>query len=389
MTRRDLLKYGVAGSAVVLLGPLAASSASASARARVSAAVRSSNAVKRGGTLRFARSIGSTTLDPANTIIAGDIYTLDKILEPLYVTNPAGQLVPWLATGYELSTDHRTFTFSLRPGVKFSNGKPLVADDVVFSINRTRKDAAGPLSFLDYAITDIEAKGTDSVVFQLSQPWAPFLSDLSVFANAVLPADFAGQSEKDFFTAPIGTGPFTLDGFTPDANSLTLKANPNYWQAGKPYLDAVEFLYVDNDNQRVLQIQGGQVDIIDTVPPANVSSLKASSGLGAAPAPAPVPGPLFITEPEAQGRAPAGGRSAGVGRGGDAGTDRRAFGPGGDAVERGRPLPPRVLGRAAPAFGDWACPGGEAIGADRRRAGERPRRLGSGDHRDPAGRTAR
>ena len=58
-----------------------------------------------------------------------------------------------------------------------------------------------------------------------------------------------------------------------------MKANPNYWQAGKPYLDAVEFLYVDNDNQRVLQIQGGQVDIIDTVPPANVSSLKASSGL--------------------------------------------------------------------------------------------------------------
>ncbi len=158
------------------------------------------------------------------------------------MTNPAGQLVPWLATGYELSTDHRTFTFSLRPGVKFSNGKPLVADDVVFSINRTRKDAAGPLSFLDYAITDIEAKGTGSVVFQLSQPWAPFLSDLSVFANAVLPADFAGQSEKEFFTAPIGTGPFTLDGFTPDANSLTLKANPDYWQAGKPYLDSVEFL---------------------------------------------------------------------------------------------------------------------------------------------------
>jgi len=89
-----------------------------------------------------------------------------------------------------VSTDHRTFTFSLRPGVKFSNGKPLVAEDVVFSINRTRKDAAGPLSFLDYAITDIVARSTDSVVFQLSQPWAPFLSDLSVFANAVLPADF-------------------------------------------------------------------------------------------------------------------------------------------------------------------------------------------------------
>jgi peptide/nickel transport system substrate-binding protein len=278
VNRRDLLKYGVAGSAAVLLGPLVVANASASPRGLRRAAA-SVNAPKRGGTLQFARSIGPTTLDPANTIIAGDIYTLDKILEPLYVTDPAGQLVPWLATGYSVSTDHRTFTFALRPGVKFSNGKPLVADDVVFSINRTRKDGAGPLSFLDYAITDIEAKGNGTVVFQLSQPWAPFLSDLSVFANAVLPANFGGQSEKEFFNAPIGTGPFTLDAFTPDASSLKLKRNPDYWQSGKPYLDAVEFLYVDSDNQRVLQIQGGQVDIIDTVPPANVASLKAGTNL--------------------------------------------------------------------------------------------------------------
>lgn len=277
VTRRDLLKYGVTGSAAILLGPLAARTASASTRAR--AAVQRMSQAKRGGTLRFARSIAPTTLDPANTIIAGDVYTLDKILEPLYVTNTAGQLVPWLASGYSVSADKRTFTFTLRPGVKFSDGKPLVPADVVFSINRSRTDAAGPLSFLDYAISDISAQGTDSVVFHLSSPWAPFLSDISVFANAILPADFGGQSEKDFFNSPIGTGPFTLEGFTPDASSLSLKANPNYWQAGKPYLDGVDFLYVDNDNQRVLQIQGGQVDIIDTVPPALVSSLQKSSDL--------------------------------------------------------------------------------------------------------------
>jgi peptide/nickel transport system substrate-binding protein len=278
VTRRDLLKYGVAGSAAVLLAPLVGGNASASARG-LRQATRSFVTPKPGGTLQFARSIGPTTLDPANTIIAGDIYTLDKIFEPLYVTNPAGQLVPWLATSYSVSNDNRTFTFALRPGVTFSNGKALVAEDVIFSINRARTDAAGPLSFLDYAITDIKAKGNDTVVFQLSQPWAPFLSDLSVFANAIYPANFGGKTAKEFFAAPIGTGPFTLGSFTPDASSLTLKRNPSYWQKGKPYLDAVEFLYVDNDNQRVLQIQGGQVDIIDTVPPANVSSLKASSNL--------------------------------------------------------------------------------------------------------------
>jgi peptide/nickel transport system substrate-binding protein len=279
LSRRDLLKYGVTGSAAIVLSPLVAGSASATTRRAGADLTRALGAPKRGGTLQFARSIGPTTLDPANTIIAGDIYTLDKIFEPLYVTNPAGQLVPWLATGYDVTADHRTFTFSLRPGVKFSNGKPLVAEDVVFSINRARKDSAGPLSFLDYAVTSIEAKGTSSVVFQLSSPWAPFISDISVFANAILPANFGGANEKEFFSNPVGTGPFTLSSFTPDASSLTLKRNPSYWRTGKPYLDAVEFAYVDNDNQRVLQIQGGEVQIIDTVPPADVASLRGSSGL--------------------------------------------------------------------------------------------------------------
>lgn len=279
VTRRNLLKYGLAGSAAVVLAPLLNGAASASTRSRLSAGARTAS-LKRGGTLRFARSVAPTTLDPANTIIAGDIYTLDKIMEPLYVTNPAGQLVPWLATGYTVSSDKKTFTFTLRPGVTFSDGKPLTPADVVFSVNRARTDSAGPLSFLDYAIKDITAKGSDGVVFQLSQPWAPFLSDLSVFANAIVPANFGGQSAKEFFSAPVGTGPFTVDSFTPDATSLTLKANPKYWQPGKPYLDAVEFVYVDNDNQRVLQIQGGQADIIDTVPPAEVAALKSSSNLG-------------------------------------------------------------------------------------------------------------
>ena len=103
------------------------------------------------------------------------------------------------------------------------------------------------------------------------------MSDISVFANAIIPTNFGGKSEAAFFKAPIGTGPFTLSSFTPDATSLTLKANPHYWQAGKPYLDSVEFLYVDSDNQRVLQIEGGQVNIIDTVPPANVASLKTNA----------------------------------------------------------------------------------------------------------------
>src|ERR1700722_20331331 len=214
ISRRDVFRYGLGASTLIALGPLlpeTSGAATSTATTRLCALRAHASSPKKGGTLKFARSVAPTTLDPANTIIAGDIYTLDKIFEPLFVTNPKGDLVPWLATGYTASTDNKTLTFALRPGVKFSNGKALTAEDVVFSINRARKDSAVPLSFLDYAITDISAKGTGSVVFQLSQPWAPFLSDISVFANAVLPANFGGQTEKEFFASPVGTGPFTLE----------------------------------------------------------------------------------------------------------------------------------------------------------------------------------
>jgi peptide/nickel transport system substrate-binding protein len=280
ISRRDVFRYGLGASTLIALGPLLpeASGAATTTGSKRPSGLTSHATPKRGGTLKFARGVAPTTLDPANTIIAGDIYTLDKIFEPLFITNASGDLTPWLATSFKASNGNKTITLPIRQGVKFSNGKALTPADVVFSINRSRKNSAGPLSFLDGAITSIGASG-NNVVIHLSAPWAPIISDISVFANAIIPDNFGGKTEKEFFTAPIGTGPFTLSSFTPDATSLTLKANPHYWQAGKPYLDSVEFLYVDSDNQRVLQIEGGQVNIIDTVPPANVASLKSNSSV--------------------------------------------------------------------------------------------------------------
>jgi peptide/nickel transport system substrate-binding protein len=227
--------------------------------------------------LNFGRDTGPTQLDPANSIVAGDVYTLDKIFEPLYITSPSGVLTPWLARGHTMSPDGKTWTFSLRPGVKFSDGKPLTAEDVVFSIHRAATDAAGPLSFLDFAIKSLTASDSSTVNFELSQTWAPFLSDISVFANSILPKDFGGQSESAFFANPIGTGPFVLKSFQKGAG-VTLSRNANYWQSGKPYLDEVNFSYIPDDDQRVEQLRGGEVDVIP-VPPSQASSLKADTSL--------------------------------------------------------------------------------------------------------------
>src|SRR5689334_24122058 len=95
LSRRDLLRYSAGGAVAVALG-LPGMGVAARRRS-------ASGAPNRGGTLKFARSINPTQLDPANSIIAGDVYTLDKIFEPLYITTPAGKLMPWLATGNTVS----------------------------------------------------------------------------------------------------------------------------------------------------------------------------------------------------------------------------------------------------------------------------------------------
>ncbi len=272
-TRREMLRFGVVGAGVIGAAPLLGSAGSSATTASLAARRISP---KRGGTLNFGRDTGPTQLDPANSIVAGDVYTLDKIFEPLYITSPSGVLTPWLATGHTMSTDGKTWTFALRPGVKFSDGKPLTSEDVVFSIHRAATDAAGPLSFLDFAIKSITA-GSGTVTFELSQPWAPFLSDISVFANSILPKDLGGQSESAFFANPIGTGPFVLKSFQKGAG-VSLGRNDHYWQAGKPYLDGVNFSYIPDDNQRVEQLRGGEVDVIP-VPPAETASLKADTSL--------------------------------------------------------------------------------------------------------------
>jgi peptide/nickel transport system substrate-binding protein len=274
LTRRELLGLGAAGAGVLAVGPLIAACSSAGTAASPSASATAGGTPTRGGTLNFGRETGPTQIDPANSIVGGDVYTLDKIFEPLYITNPQGQLVPWLAQGHTVSSDAKTWTFALRPGVKFSDGKPVVADDVVFSILRAAGDKNGPLSFLDFAIKSLKADGDHTVVATLSQPWAPFLSDISVFANAVLPKNFGGQSESAFFANPVGTGPFTLKSLVKGGN-VSLVRNPHYWQAGKPYLDTVNFIYVNDDNQRVLQLKGGQVQVISAVPATQVAALKA------------------------------------------------------------------------------------------------------------------
>ena len=277
ITRRQLLKYGVVGAGALALGPVL--SACGSGGTSTGASASPTGAPKSGGSLVIGRAFQPTVqasgLDPNNMAVSsGNVYTADKIFETLYITDPQGKLQPWLAESYEVSADGMTYTFKLRQGVTFSDGKPMTADDVVFSIDRARLSKTGSMSFLDAAIESISAVDTGTVAFKLTQPWAPFVSDISLYANAIVPKDLGGVAPKEFFANPIGTGPFTLKSWAQQGAEITLAKNPNYWQSGKPYVDEVVFKVILDDNQRILQLQSGQVQIVDTVPPSQYQSLK-------------------------------------------------------------------------------------------------------------------
>jgi peptide/nickel transport system substrate-binding protein len=233
---------------------------------------------KHGGSITIARIEDSQSFDKTNVFQNESIWLAEQIMEPLYTVTPDGKNVkPWLATSYKASNGGKTYTFKLRPGVKFSNGKPMTSADVKFSIDDARAQSKG-WGYLDAAIKNITAPNPSTVVFNLKYKWAPFLADIALFANGIIPNNFNGESRASFYKHPIGTGPFMWDK-RKVGQSVTFKRNPNYWQKGKPYLDSVTWTFVTDENTRELQLRGNQIQV-DEFPPFNsISKLQNTPGV--------------------------------------------------------------------------------------------------------------
>jgi Bacterial extracellular solute-binding proteins, family 5 Middle len=126
-----------------------------------------------------------------------------------------------------------------------------------------------------YRLTDQEgtADGPYEVRITTKTRWAPLLADLALFANAVFPEHYLGPSRAQFFQHPIGTGPFAFDRWV-KGQYLRLTRNRYTWQAGKPYLNSITYQAVSDANTRVVQLRGGQAQIIEQAPFPLLSSLQ-------------------------------------------------------------------------------------------------------------------
>ena len=205
------------------------------------------------------------------------IFIQEQIFEPLFMINQDGKSVrPWLATSGTVGADKLTWTIKLRTDVKFSNGTPMTSADVKFSIDTAQKGSGW--GFLLTQIASTSAPTPDTFIIKTKTPWAPMLSDLAAFANAILPANYGGLTADAFFKAPIGTGPFTLQSWTPGTD-IKFVANKNYWQPGKPYLNSVDWRYVTDDNTRALDLQSGQSDINEFPPSTSFAQALKTPGV--------------------------------------------------------------------------------------------------------------
>jgi peptide/nickel transport system substrate-binding protein len=270
--RTALAKVLITGSALgVLAGCGAGASSSSSSSATAGSPVQ-------GGNLVFANPQDAQSMNETNVFDNNSIWILEQITQPLYtVTNNGKSVMPWLATGYTESANKLTYTFTLRPGVKFSTGQPMTSADVKFSLEQTMAAAAG-WGYIDAAIKSVGDPTPSTVVVNLKYPWAPLLADLSLFANGIVPNNFGGQTAAQFWQAPVGTGPFKWD-YWHKGQALKLIRNPYYWQKGKPYLNSVTWTDVPSDNTRQLQIKGGQAQIDQFPSWSTVSSLKTTPGV--------------------------------------------------------------------------------------------------------------
>jgi peptide/nickel transport system substrate-binding protein len=262
----------IAVSALAALTGCGGSSGSSSGSGAQAAA---SGTPVKGGDLVIARSQDSQSMNNTTVFDNESIWVFEQIFQTLYTVTPNGKGVqPELATSYQVSADKKTYTFTLRSGVKFSDGKPMTSADVKFSLDQSRAAAKG-WGYIDTAIKSVAAPTPSTVVVSLKYPWAPLLADLSLFSNGIVPANYGGKTETQFYNAPIGTGPFKWD-FWHKGSSLKLVRNTNYWEPGKPYLNSVTWTDVPSDNTRELQLKGNQAQVDEFPAWSTVSSLKST-----------------------------------------------------------------------------------------------------------------
>lgn len=221
------------------------------------------------------------SLDPALSGTSSSTEPLSNMCEALTRYTASGKLEPWLASSYK-QVNPKTLVFTIRSGVKFWDGKPLTAADVVYSLSRQLNPHLGGTWtapwFLDVA--SIKQTGAHQVTIHFKAPDAVFVEIMSTTAGQISEAAYVKAKGKQYGTSSGGlmcTGPYEFVKWTPGEN-IVMKANPHYWNASHAAkIKTLTFDFITDPNTLTNALSSGQIDGTYDVPVKSVAQLQKSS----------------------------------------------------------------------------------------------------------------
>jgi peptide/nickel transport system substrate-binding protein len=232
-------------------------------------------APKKGGRFRLGTAGGSTTdsLDPAAaTDLMMQCVVYGQLGNSLVEIDHRNKPVPELAESWDASPDAKQWTFKLRKGVEFHNGKTMDADDVIYSINHHRgKDSKSAAKALVTSIEDIKKDDKNTVTFTLKGGNADFPYIMSDYHLVIAPKD-SKLSEGIF------SGAYIIKKFEPGVRTLATR-NPNYFKQDRAFFDEVETLVINDVNARTNALKTGQIDAMSRCELKTVHLLKRTKGI--------------------------------------------------------------------------------------------------------------
>ncbi len=260
--------------------PPAAAKPTTAASQPTTAPAASGQQPKRGGTLVYARNLDAKTLDPHFSAQFSERYALYLIFNTLVAYDKDFNIVPDLASSWDIGDGGKTITFHLRPNVKFHDGTDCDATAVKWNLDRVLDPAVNsPLKGqLQPPLEKVDVVDKTTVRLTSSMAWRPLLAALGERPGFIVSPTAVQKSGADFGRNPVGTGPFKFVEWTPDSR-VVVERFDGYWDQGKPYLDRVEIRNVPDSQVRLGMVRTGEAHVIDSVDASVLPTLQGVSGV--------------------------------------------------------------------------------------------------------------
>ncbi|MGI8747304.1 MAG: ABC transporter substrate-binding protein [Deinococcus sp.] len=211
-------------------------------------------------------------LDPALSTAFVDRQVMNQIFDKLVDVNENLKVVPMVAKSWTITNGGLTYTFKLNSGIKFTDGTPLDAEAVKYSIERNMTLEGSARKGELASVKEVRVADPATVVITLKAPYGPLLAVLSDRSGMIVSPAAAQKAGKDFAGAPVGSGPFQFVSRVRQDN-VTLKANPCYWR-GAPKLDGLVFRPFPDGDVRVANLLSGAVQVITPVDPKDIATIQ-------------------------------------------------------------------------------------------------------------------